>query len=355
MRKNRLSSDVINEGAIMKQKQERIVQVNKTALSHSTGFACLDGNDVISGKVSDHHPVIHDGVLFWNIMMQCNTRGGGPSFNNGFGLIESDKEYIARLVMVAQVIAEAVYRDPSIEVISLCEGSIKPEHVEVLFHGLMKFPFMARFMMEDMFHKPAAKGQNWGLLMLADTRYAVTKVRYDFIEDSPKLANRFQLWKLEQTGKEKYIALAHFPFAGDEYKTEKMTLSAPGQEYCSLINTLMESHSNDSLIFCADFNFNPYLISQWQDRALDKISPNNSILLTIEGASHKHVKTVTVDGVLLSTREKQKYHSSRPEPGLFGQLKSEYRFFQSHVKHVFMDLVQKEHDKQFGLVPYHSS
>src|SRR3990167_2568003 len=138
MRKNRLSSDVINEGAIMKQKQERIVQVNKTALSHSTGFACLDGNDVISGKVSDHHPVIHDGVLFWNIMMQCNTRGGGPSFNNGFGLIESDKEYIARLVMVAQVIAEAVYRDPSIEVISLCEGSIKPEHVEVLFHGLMK-------------------------------------------------------------------------------------------------------------------------------------------------------------------------------------------------------------------------
>jgi hypothetical protein len=354
MRKNRPSSDVISEGAIMKQKQERIVQVKKTALSHSTGFACLDGNDVISGKVSDHHPVIHDGVLFWNIMMQCNTRGGGPSFNNGFGLIESDKEYITRLVKVAQVIAEAVYRDSSIEVISLCEGPIKPEHVEVLFHALMKFPFMARFMMEDMFHKPAAKGQNWGLLMLADTRYAVAKVQCDSFEDSSKLANRFQLWKLKQTGKEKYIALAHFPFAGDEYKTEKMTLSAPGQEYCSLINTLMENYGNDSLIFCADFNFNPYLISQWQDRALDKISPNNSILLTLEGSSHKHVKTVTVDGVLLSTREKQKYHSSRPEPGLFGRLKSEYRFFQSHVKHVLMDLAQNEHDKQFGLVPYHS-
>lgn len=355
MHKNRPSSDVIYEGAIMKQKQERIVQVNKTALSHSTGFACLDGNDVISGKVSDHHPVIHDGVFFWNIMMQCNIRAGGPSFNNGFGLIESDKEYIARLVMVAQVIAEAVYRDPSIEVISLCEGPIQPEHVEVLFHGLMKFPFLARFMMEGRFHKPAAKGQNWGLLMLADTRYAVTKVRYDFIEASHKLVNRFQLWKLEHTGKEKYIALAHFPFAGDEYKTEKMTLSSSGQEYCGLINTLLKSHSNDSLIFCADFNFNPYLISQWQDRALDKISPNNSILLTLEGASHKRVKTVTVDGVLLSTREKQKYHSSRPDLGLFVWLKSEYRFFQSHVKHVLMDLAQKEHDKQFGLMPYYLS
>ena len=69
MRKNRPSSDIINEWAIMKHKQDRIVQVNKTALSHSTGFACLNGNDVISGKVSDHHPVIHDGVFFWNIMI----------------------------------------------------------------------------------------------------------------------------------------------------------------------------------------------------------------------------------------------------------------------------------------------
>ncbi len=340
MRKNRPSFDVINEGAIMKQKQDRIVQVNKTALNHSTGFACLNGNDVISGKISDHHPVIHDGVFFWNIMMQCNTRGSGPSFNNGFGLIESDEKYMARLVKVAQVIVEAVYRDPSIEVISLCEGPIKHEHIEVLFYALMRFPFMARFMMEDMFHRPAAKGPNWGLLMLADSRYAVTKIRCDSIEDYPKLANRFQLWRLDQTGKEKYIALAHFPFAGDEYKTEKQTLSVPGQEYCNLINTLMESHSNDSLIFCADFNFNPYLISQWQDRALDKISSNNSILLTLEGTSHKHVKTVTVDGVLLSTREKQKYYSSHPEPELFRQLKSEYRFFQSHVKRVFIDLVQ---------------
>ena len=333
---------LLMKGSIM--KHARIVR-----------FSCLGGNDAITETVSDHHPVVHDGVFFWNIMMQCNTRGGGLSFNNGFGLIESNEDYIARLVLVARVIAEAVDRDPSIEVISLCEGPIKPEHVEVLFHALMEFPCMARFMMEDMFHKPTAEGPNWGLLMLADARYAVSKVRYDSIEGHPKLANRFQLWKLEQTDKEKYIALAHFPFAGDEYKTEKKALSAPGHEYCSLISTLMESHSNNSLVFCADFNFNPYLISQWQDRALDKISHNNSILLTLEGASHKHVKTVTVDGVLLSTREKQKYHSSRPEPGLLGQLKSEYRFFQSHVKHVLRDLEQREHDKQFGLVPYCSS
>lgn len=328
---------LLMKGSIMKHAQ--IVRFNKAPLSHFNGFSCLSGNDVITEKVSDHHPIIHDGVFFWNIMMQCNTRGGGQNFNNGFGLIESDKKYITRLVMIAQVIAEAVYLDPSIDVISLCEGPIKPEHVEFLFQALMKFPFMSRFMMEDMFHTPAVKGQNWGLLMLADRRYAVTKIRCDSIEDHLKLANRFQLWKLEQSGKEKYIALAHFPFAGDEYKTEKMTLSAQGHAYCSLINTLMENYSNDSLIFCADFNFNPYLISQWQDRALDKVSNNNSILLMVEG----YVKTVTVDGILLSLKEKQKYHSSRSEPGLFGKLKSEYRFFQSHMKRVPMDLAHKEH------------
>lgn len=250
----------------------------------------------------------------------------------------------------------ALYRDPSIDVINLCEGPIKEEHVTVLFWYLMQFRFMARFMMKDMFYKPAAVGQNWGLLMLTDNAYVVTKVRSDSIDKHPKLANRFQLWKLEQPGKEKYMALAHFPFAGDEYKTEKMALSVSGQEYCGLINSLMDSYSNDNLIFCADFNFNPYVISQLQDRILDKISNNNSILLTVEGDAHQGaIKTVTVDGILLSRREKQKYYSSRPEPELFGQLKSEYRFFQSHVKHIFRDLVQREDDKQFGLVPYLSA
>lgn len=144
---------------------------------------------------------------------------------------------------------------------------------------------------------------------------------------------------------DKLQALALVPFAGDEYKTEKMTLSFPGQEYCGLINTLMDSYSNDNLIFCADFNFNPYLISQFQDRILDKISNNNSILLTVEGYAHQRaIKTVTVDGVLLSHREKQKYYSSRPESGLFGLCKSEYRFFHSHVKRVVTDLMQREHD-----------
>ncbi len=310
-------------------------------------FSCLNNNDVISKQISDHHPVIHDGVLFWNIMMQGNRRNGGLGFNNGFGLIESDKEYSRRLTMVAEVIAEAVYQDSSIEVISLCEGPIKSEHTEVLFQALMKFPCMTRFERESlMFHKPAAVGQNWGLLMLADTRYAVTEIHYDLLENQPKLVNRFQLWKLTQPGESRYLALAHFPFAGDEHKTVKRALSVLGQEYCGLIKDLMDYYNNDHFVFCADFNFNPYLIKQWNEYSLDEIPHNNSILLTGEGGDNKHTtNAVTVDGVLLSGKEKQKYHSSRPESNLFGRLKAEYRFFQSHVKSLFLDLVQNEHAK----------
>jgi hypothetical protein len=80
----------------------------------NTGYYCLNGYDVITKQVSDHHPVVHDGVLFWNIMMQCKARNG-HGFNNGFGIIETELEYIRRLFIVACVIAEIVYKDTSIE------------------------------------------------------------------------------------------------------------------------------------------------------------------------------------------------------------------------------------------------
>lgn len=333
-------------------KYAKIGQFNKKSLGHPPSFSCLNMNDVISAGVSDHHPLIHDGVFFWNIMMKCNIRGNGSGFNNGFGIVESNNEYLTRLARIAQIIAEAIYRDPSIKIITICEGPIKPEHRKVFYQSLVKFPFMARFRMKGKFHKPNVPGQNWGLLMLADSRYAVAKISFDSIVVHSKLVNRFQLWKLISAKETKYVALAHFPFAGDEYKTEKATLSIAGQAYCTIINAIMEHYSNDSLILCADFNFNPYLISQCQDRKLDKISPNNSILLTRLGLNNNYtIKPVTVDGILLSRKEKQEFHSLRPEQKLLEKLKYEYRFFQSSIKSVFPDLL-KEHNKQSMLFPH---
>ena len=305
-------------------------------------LSCLNGNDVITAKISDHHPIIHDGVLFWNVMMQGKMRNGrnGVSYNNGFGLVESDENYVKRLHFIAQVIAEIIHHDPSISVIGLCEGPIQSEHVSMLIQFLKTHPSTNKFfinMAEESFYKPSIAGfPNWGLLMLADKNYKVKKVQCDILECHvlfEKLANRFQMWQLTKNGEVKYLALGHFPFGGDEHATRSDNLSTYGKIYCNLVKKLLKQYANDQFILSADFNLNPYLISERNDFAMDKITNNNSILFAKEEKSKEPtIKTVTVDGVLLSRQEKQKYYSLRANPGLFAYLKKEHNLFTSNVK-----------------------
>jgi hypothetical protein len=328
---NRLFQQMHSE----RKPEKKPSYVHKEQVINTGIFRCLNGNDVITSKVSDHHPIIHDGALFWNIMMQGKIRKGkeGVSFNNGFGFLENDKQYVNRLAKVSHVIAEIVYRNSSIETIGLCEGPIQSLHMNILIQALKKFPWMERFLSHDVVHKPNIESyQKWGLLMLSDKKNTVSEVKCDFIECSSvfdKLANRFQLWKITKNRENKYFALGHFPFSGDELVEEKTKLSQSGNIYCELINILMNRYANDDLIFCADFNFNPYLINRWQDRALDQITNNNSILLIME--EKKTVKTATVDGILLSQREKQKYYTSRPNLSLVERLSYEHYLFKTYI------------------------
>lgn len=310
---------------------------------------CLDKNDVITAKISDHHPMVHDGVLFWNVMMQGNKRKDG-SHNNGFGLEESDKQYIDRLQRVAEVIAELVKRCPTIEVISLCEGpvvwekTLRRSYVQAFLHALKTHHSMERFFPDDFadFYKPNINGApHWGLLMLADKRLKVSAVKCDLLENSipsEKLANRFQLWKLSNHEKSKYIALGHFPFGGDEDKTDKGRLSNYGDKYCHLVKNLFKKYENEQFILCADFNLSPYLISEWNDRVMDKITNNNSILLGKEEKSNAPViKMVTVDGILLSRHEKQRYYSRQSNDGLFARLVQENKLLSSAHKNELVE------------------
>ena len=270
----------------------------KSRLPHPGYFKCLNSKDVISAKVSDHHPIIHDGALFWNMMMQGKLRHGrmGSSYNNGLGVVETDDDYINRLVKIANVIAEIMDVHPNIDVICICEGPIQSLHVETFLHSLKKYHSIDKF--KDIFYKSNAEGfPNWGLLMLADKKYEVSCVKCDFIDHAPffkKSTNRFQIWKLTNDKEEsKYLALGHFPLGGDERVAEKKMLSAHGSVYCDLVRNVINYYSNEQFILCADFNLNPYLISEWQDRAQDLITNNNSILLTNAAAND----VVTVDGI----------------------------------------------------------
>lgn len=286
--------------------------------------------DVIEAKISDHQPVMHDGVLFWNVMMQGKLRKTNTlslDYNNGLGIVEDEKKYLQRLEKISCVIAEIIHRRPDISFIGLCEGPIAPEHVRYFFQLLKRFSCMEKFLARESFEKPAiTEGDDWGLLMLADNRYKIAST--DFLKaDKPKnLINRFQLWSLEHNGNKKYFALGHFPFCGNQHASERSQLSAAGILYCDIIKKLLDKYSNAQLIFSADFNFNPFLIKTWQERFGDSIPSHNSrIFASAEGSA-------TVDGILLSKGEKQKFYSTQVTQGLFAKLKREHSLALACIK-----------------------
>ncbi|STX50681.1 Uncharacterised protein [Legionella busanensis] len=331
----------------MKSQIQYKEEINDASAQAPNVCACLNNKDVIASKISDHHPIVHNGILFWNVMMQGRKRGNG--FNNGFGIIENDADYKARLSKIAEVIAEVVEYNPSIEAICLCEGPIKDDDTKVLNDSLKAFPSMQRFISQDRFYKPNEVGPEWGLLMLADNRYKASKVNLEGISLLPNLVNRFQLWQLQDGDTTKYVALAHFPFSGDVYTTDRKLLSARSQVYCQFIQYVLDQYQDKSLNFCADFNFNPHLIGQPAERVLDHIINNNSILLNIEEKSGVfNVDTVTVDGVLLSQKEKQNYLNTRREQNLMTRLQWNDRFFKAALK-VVID--QKEANAYLDYTP----
>ncbi len=308
--------------------------VEKNGMLNPTFLTCLNGNDVISAKVSDHHPVLHQNTLFWNVMMQGRARihQGATTYNNGFGFVETDKQYLQRLVKIAHVIAEIFYHHPTIQTIGLCEGPIQIEHTNKLIDALKQFPWMKSFIAHNSIHQPNVEYfPNWGLFMLCDRNFQVSKVHVEGFEQSPifpKLANRFQIWKLSQHQREHYFALAHFPFGGDEQVTEKNQLSTVGNIYCGLINEVLVRYAGKNFILCADFNFNPYLIKHWRDRMFDQITHHNSIILTSATKNNTQISHVTVDGILLSAHEKQlKYNAHQSY--LYSSLTKEYSLFKA--------------------------
>ena len=330
-------------------------------------YKVLNGNDVITAKVSDHHPVIHDGVLFWNIMMQGKMRNtkGSISYNNGFGLIEDDKQYKTRLRKVGEVIAEIVYTT-NIQLITLCEGPIQLPHINSLLNSLSRFPWMKRF--SDLYKPHDENYPNWGLLLLSDNKNKMHEISLKSLMSSDiyeKLANRLQLWKITRNGKDKYITLGHFPFSGDEHAVDKDKLSVMGKKYCEIINRLLDSYHNEHFVMCADFNLNPHLIGQRRDRVMDQVSNNNSILFLPDEKS-KNIQSVTVDGILLSQKEKQKYtlyNSSKNllwtlsmENSLFNPLKYLYKLNDSKFNKKYMAEipVKEKNDKNYKLISSHS-
>src|SRR5579885_2074322 len=325
-------------------------------------FHSLGGNDVITAQVSDHHPLVHDGVLFWNIMMQgkIRSRGSKAGFNNGLGLIENDAQYQERLIKVAKVIAEIVLRDPKIHVIGLCEGPVRTGDIKKIHSALFKYQFMHKFALHTGFTVSDHAAAQWGLFMLADKKYAIKEFPLPHYLQRKELVNRVMLWRMQKPDEEKYFMLAHLPFGRDEHATEIRHLSSQGHEYRNTLVRLKEDYDRESkhLIIAADYNFNPVLVDASSETFGYQIPANNSIVLCSDGGEREEIEHVTVDGILLSRMARQKFHSAYHNLGLFGWLKAEnslaLKFESCHLseKRYHSADLQRSYDKRFGLVLY---
>lgn len=313
----------------------------KTRLTHHKAFKKLmrgELPDVIDYQISDHRPLLHNNILFWNVMKQ-----GGPLFSpvtnkligydNGFGFKENQQQYQLRLALVGFVIAALIRLNPCVDAIMLCEGPIKSEDISFLFLTLKYFAVMKRFLTTETFQRPSVTTANWGLLALSDG--LLEEVDLPLLKQKPqpkelfKLADRFQLWRLRKSDSTKYIIQSHFPLDNNFAVTATAKLNVTGKRYCAFINNLLGLFAEVNLVFCGDFNFNPYLIGNYIDRFNDLIPIGNSQMSEIDRGGKFVAKAVSVDGMLLTQRAKQMAYSvTSCGFGLFHRLAREARLGQ---------------------------
>jgi len=150
-------------------------------------FDCLS----VSGKpravtskeaqVSDHEPIIDKNIMSFNMLMQCGGVGGKPPppYNNGFGIIEDGRAYHARLARIAAVIAEALRKNPNVDIICLQEAPKHKADKDIFTEALNRLgvKFTATF-------------DDTGKCVLSATKYTVQAISNELLNE--KLTTSYQ-------------------------------------------------------------------------------------------------------------------------------------------------------------------
>ncbi|GJM07359.1 MAG: hypothetical protein DHS20C10_10930 [marine bacterium B5-7] len=79
----------------------------------------LAGQTAVEAKVSDHNIVIQGDALFFNMMMQARWNKEKSRYNNGFGRVENQADYQARIHIIVQLLAETLHMNPHISILGL--------------------------------------------------------------------------------------------------------------------------------------------------------------------------------------------------------------------------------------------
>ena len=268
----------------------------KISSSLSIQMLCLTGASPMEALVSDHNPVVSHGVLSFNIMMQCRWspgRDGRPGrFNNGFGIVEDQRQYQQRLKAVVAVIAEISARNPQLYAIGLEEAPIKLEDIAVFITEFKRYPSLSKF--KDSLD--AAVFSAWGIVTFFDTKhFFVEKLDMDLA--IPHLKDRIQKFKLhakKDPTHEFQVYNCHLPF--DLAKSHPESLFG-----------FLESLFSDALpaVLMGDFNIDPKVLKNISSY-VRICSPENNNVLAVTDQSGKVIgqELDTVDGILRSDVER---------------------------------------------------
>lgn len=279
----------------------------KIYLNNSPKLMVLSQQTPMQSGLSDHNLLIDDGILIYNMMMQCCWNACKKRFNNGFGIIESDNDYQTRIKLTVKVLAEATAINPQIYVIALTEAPIKTEDISSFIEEASIYPSLERFV--ESFQAKAFTSM--GVATFFDTRrYQAKTIEIEDKMMPRSLLHRIQLYllKSKDNGNESIFSNMHLPF--------DVAKSNDNNELIESINRLIRFNKKIPITLAGDFNCHPEEIIKKLNNFSATMRKNNNFLLnTDKNANIVSVQFDTVDGILQTHRDEHSYNPAYVDIG----------------------------------------
>lgn len=234
-------------------------------MSKNRQYKSLQNNTIFQSEVSDHLPLVQGRILNWNVMMQGRQTSRG-NFNNGFGLIETQREYQHRLEKVVSVIDEIMCAHPGVAVLTLQEAPIAQADLGLFKQLFSQCPRLRGF--TYMLNYDPDVVTPWGVMTLVDTNFSNYK-RLKTPLTQPELIPRvqiIQLWNHQDTR----VVNIHVPHAYHD-EAEKVD---------DLLTKVFSDLRVAKIILAGDFNVDPIRLKYSATDMLTKLKNNIQLVLT---------------------------------------------------------------------------
>jgi len=261
---------------------EENVAAKLLVLSHETP---------LEAAISDHNMLINNGILFFNMMMQCRWNAEKKRYNNGFGIVENDRDYQKRIAVTVKCLAEVAALNPQIYAIGLVEAPITEADITLFISECNRYPSLSRF--KQTILKAAFTDMGVATFIDAD-RFNVTQIPEN-ADNHPALHHRVQEYLLQSKESLQQLRLLNLHLPYDFAKSGKNSL------LIGYIKQFFQNDHNLPVTVIGDFNLHPTLITKTLQEVSTYVQDKNNLLLKTDvNGNITGFMLDTVDGILQS-------------------------------------------------------